>query len=531
MKKRIISAVLAIITVFCALCGRMYAIIQSPEIVSVQSDIRVRELGAKRGTIYDKNGEPLVNRTTETTVCTIPSTETNITIRNLKGEDFAEQTVMKGYLTTFKLDEGQTVTQNGNIKTFEIYKRYTDNVALHLLGYCDSEGNGVCGVEKYFENEIKKADGTLEIAYSADAFGRVLTAEPVEIRNNNYYSENGIALTIDRNFQIIAENALKNGNIDKGAAVVLDIDSGAVLACASTPSYERENLSDYLTNDDSPFLNRALCAYPVGSVFKPVTAAAALESGIAPGVFECTGNIEKSGNVFNCSKTEGHGLIDFDTAVAFSCNPYFIELSTQIKAETLLKTATKLGFSQKTDLGNGFMSDAGTLPNKNELNSDAAIGNLGFGQGKLTATPMQIAACFAVFANGGTYYKPYIFKGTVNAGGALTPTASAKGEKILKNTTCEVISKALSKTTVYGTGIGAYSSLFNACTKTATAQSGQYDSNGNEIKYCWFAGYFPYESPKYAVCILKENGNSGGSDGAPVFKEISEKIYISELNR
>ena len=88
----------------------------------------------------------------------------------------------------------------------------------------------------------------------------------------------------------------------------------------------------------------------------------------------------------------------------------------------------------------------------------------------------------------------------------------------------------MAKTTTDGTGKTAFTSLFDSCTKTATAQSGQYDENGIEIKYCWFVGFFPIENPQYVICILKENGSSGGTDGAPVFKEISEKIYINDLS-
>lgn len=525
MKKRVISAILVLVISYFSLCGRIFGIISTPELASAQTDIRVRELAQKRGTIYDKNGTPLVNRETKTIVCAIPNAQTSVAVAKVKGKTFTEDTLLKGYFTTFILSENETIEPTDSIKLFETKTRYSDNVAIHILGYLDGDGNGVCGVEKYFENEISAEDGNLSAAYSADAFGRMLTGEAVEIRNENYYSLGGIALTIDRNIQTITENALKHGNIDEGAAVVIDVESGAILACASTPTYDRDNIQKYLNDESSPFLNRATSAFPVGSVFKPVTVAAALENGISEEDFICTGSIRKSENTFNCNKSEGHGKVDLNTALAYSCNPYFIDLSTKAGAKKLLETAKKLGFQKSTNLGNGYMTDSGTLPDIEELNSDAAVGNFGFGQGKLTATPLQIASCFAVFANGGTYHEPYIYKGTVDEYGALTPSVKPQGEKVLKTEICEKISEALYQTTTVGTGKAAYSSLFKACAKTATAQSGQYDENGIEIKYCWFAGYFPYENPKYAVCILKENGNSGGSDGAPVFKEISEKIF------
>lgn len=528
LKKRIISSVTVIIFFFTALSGKLLYISTNSDYVSAQSHIRVRELGKKSGTVYDRNGDKLTNRETKTVVCAKPTTENAVTVNKLKGKSFTEDTILKGSFTTFSLDEDTSLTESEDLKTYKIFERYSDCVALHILGYTDANGNGVTGIEKYFQNELKKSGGTLSVAFSADALGRMLVGEDVEIRDNNYYSHCGIMLTLDREIQKITENALKNGNIDKGAAVVLDVKNSAILACASTPVYERDNIEKYLKSTDAPFLNRAFEAFPVGSVFKPVTAAAALENGIFLDDFYCKGYIEKSGNRFNCNKTSGHGKTDFNTAVALSCNPYFIELSTRVGKKELLNTAEKLGFGKAIDLGNGFTASSGYLPDSKELNSDAAIGNLGFGQGKLTASPLQIATCFAAIANGGIYNSPYIYKGYVGENGSLTPAIQTTGKRVLSGNTCTTLKSAMAETITRGTGKSAFSSLFDSCAKTATAESGQYDENGKEIKYCWFAGFFPSDEPRYVVCILKENGNSGGTDGAPVFKEISENIYILE---
>ncbi len=530
LKKRVISALLVIIISFLALSGRLYSISSNAELVSAQPHIRIRVLGNKKGTIYDRNGIPITNRKTKTIICAKPTAENMVLISKLKGKIFTQNTISKGLFTSFSTPKSNYISESGDIKKFDIFQRYVDSVALHLIGYTDIDGNGVTGIEKHYQNEIDAHIGTLSVAYSADALGRMLTGENVEIRNNNYYSQGGVMLTIDRDIQVIVENALKKGKIDKGAAVVLDIRNSAILACASTPVYERDDIEKYLNSADSPFLNRAFESFPVGSVFKPVTAAAALENSIKLTEYTCKGYIEKSGNKFNCNKTEGHGIIDFDTAIAMSCNPYFIELSTQTGAKKLLKTAKKLGFGKAIDLGNGLLTSSGNLPDIKELNSSAAVGNLGFGQGKLTSSPLQIAACFATIANGGVYNEPYIYKGAVDRNGNLTPTIQKNSKRALSESTCETIKKAMANTTTEGTGKAAFTSLFNSCTKTATAQSGQYDENGIEIKYCWFVGFFPIEKPRYVICILKENGNSGGTDGAPVFKEISENIYIDELN-
>lgn len=531
MKKRVISFVLTVNLLFLFLFGRLFSIAASTQSASTQSSIRIKDIATRRGYIYDTNLTPLTNSTYYYTICLKPTAETLAVLKEKNADAETLEKAAKGYFLFLPSKTADYYGQSDGIKPLPTFKRYNGTCALHIIGYTDSAGNGVCGIEKYENTELTESGGTLSIAYSADADGRVLTAEDVEIRDNGYYDKNGIVLTLDKAVQSAAEQALNKYNIDKGAAVVLDVKTSAILACASTPVYDRDNLGEYVNSADSPFINRALSAYPVGSVFKVITAAAALENNIKIKTLNCTGSIEKSGNIFNCSKLEGHGTVDLNSAMALSCNPFFIELGTQIGAKALLHTAENAGFGKSTDLGHGFYTDAGILPDITELNSDAAVGNFAFGQGKFTATPLQIAALFATVANGGTYNEPYLIKGNADKNGAFSPDIKNDGIKVFKESTCDTIKKSLAETTENGTGKTAFSSLFKSCTKTATAQSGQFDENGNEIKYCWFAGFFPYESPKYAVCILKENGVSGGSDGGPVFKEICESIYISYLNR
>ena len=528
MKKRILSFVMTVNFLFLFLCGRLFSISLSPQTASNQSSVRVKDIDTTRGFIYDTNLKPLTNDTFTYTACLKPTVKTLEILANSGADKETMDKASKGHFLFLPSKTHDYYGQSDDIKTLATFKRYKDNTALHIIGYTDSSGNGVCGIEKYYNTKLIESGGTLSVAYSADANGRMMTGEDVEIRDNGYYNKDGIVLTIDKDIQIISENALKNGNIEKGCAIVLDVETSSILACASTPTYDRDNLENYINNDDSPFLNRAFCAYPVGSVFKVITTAAALENNIKITDFNCTGSIEKSKNVFNCNKLEGHGKLDLNTAMSISCNPYFIELGTKVGAKSLLHTAENAGFGKSTDLGNGFYTDEGILPDISELNSDAAVGNFAFGQGRFTATPLQIATLFATIANGGTYNEPYLVKGSADKNGASSPDIRTGGIKVFKTSTCNTIKKALLKTTTEGTGSIAFSSLLNSCAKTATAQSGQYDKNGVEIKYCWFAGFFPYDNPRYVVCILKENGNSGGADGGPVFKEICENIYIKK---
>lgn len=531
MKKRIIACLVVLSLCFSSLGLRLYFITSNSEYASFQSDIRVKDIDEKRGNIYDCNGELLVNNEKETVLLVKPDISTFSIITEIKGKDFVKDTLMKGYFTVIKTNEIVADYNNSNIVKLDTFKRFSDSTAVHLIGYTNQSNNGVCGIEKYYNKEIKKYSGKLSVAFSADALGRMLVGEKTEIRDNNYYNSGGINLTIDKTIQTITEIALKNGEISKGAAVVLDVETSAIKAVASTPIYDRNNLVISLNNEDSPFINRAFSAYPVGSVFKTVTAISALDNNIEFSQIDCKGYTEKSGNIFYCNKRDGHGIIDFKTALSQSCNTYFIESGTKIGGEALLKTAKKFGFGKAIDIGNGYITESGTLPDLNDLNSDAAVGNFSFGQGKLTATPLQIASFYCIIANSGIYNEPFIYSGITDYNGEYVPESQKKGKRILSKQICETIAEAMLETTKSGTGTMAYSPLFQTASKTATAQSGTYDKNGNEIKYSWFVGFFPYEKPEYVICIMKENGSSGGLDGAPVFKEISENIYKYENNR
>ena len=524
MKKRIVSLILSFSLVFSLLSARLFSIATDSEYANAQKSLFTRSIDNKRGFIYDRNFQPLVNNETKKIICVKPTEDGYEVLKALKGKNFADETLGKGYFTTTQIDNSVKIKASESYRIFDCFERYGSSSALHLIGYLNSEGDGVCGIEKYFNTDLKKESGSLSLGYRASATGKMLINEPVEIRDNNYYSSGGIALTIDKEIQKITEKALANGNIDKGAAIILNPKTFEIIACASTPVFNRERLEEHLNDTDSPFINRAFTAFPIGSVFKPLTAAAAFENGITLPEFNCSGKIEKSNNLFRCNKKEGHGLLNFNEALSLSCNPYFIELGTKTGGEKILELARNFGFGKSTDLGNGFFTDSGALPDKKMLNSDAATGNFAFGQGYLSATPLQIAACFSVFANGGFYKEPSVIYGKVNSEGAFQKEEEGAPKRILSEVTCEKINAGLLMTAVSGTGTDAFSSLFSSCSETATAQSGQYNGDGTEIKYCWFVGFFPAENPKYTICILKENGSSGGSDGAPVFKEIAENI-------
>lgn len=528
MKKRVLSFALTINILFLTLAGRLFSLSVLPQQASTQSGIRVKDIATARGNIYDRNLLSFTNESLEYTACIKPTQKALNFLSKAKEDTETMKQIVEGNFVFKKTDMPLKYDGCDDIRVLPSFERYSAHTLVHILGYTDQSGNGVCGIEKHYNDFLESTGGTLSIAYSADANGRMMTGEAVEIRDDGYYDKSGLALTIDKNLQAILENAMKNGNIEKGAGVIMNTSTNKILACASTPTYDRSNLGDALASSDAPFINRAFSAFPVGSVFKAVTAASALENNITLDDYYCNGEITLNGNTFYCNKLEGHGKIDFEAAMAKSCNPYFINAGVNIGDKKILEMSRKFHLGESIDFGELFMTDSGVLPLEADIVSKADTGNLAFGQGKLTATPVQIATIFSAIGNGGYYIEPSLIAGTVNSEGSFTPkTNTSKKEKILTDRTCNALKSALEKTVTEGTGATAKSNFYTCCTKTSTAQSGQYDENGNEIKFCWFVGFFPKENPQYTICIMKENGVSGGSDCGPVFKEISENILFN----
>ena len=525
MKKRALAMLLTINLLFTFIAARLFQLSVLPQDVSVQTGTRTKEIGTVRGTVFDRKLTPLVNNGIKYFLCVNPSFSSLTFARELEDEELVAKIQERKFIIE-KTEVPQNYKNCNDIKILEGYKRYTDNSLCHVIGYLNGEGDGVSGIEKYYNALLSSYGGTLSVSYSADARGQVLIGEDIYIKDDGYYNTGGISLTIDRDIQLLVEKALYYYNVTKGAAVVLDVNTNEMLACASTPIFDTNNLSEYLNDENSPFINRAFCSYSVGSIFKVVTSAAALENNIPLQSYSCKGYVEIGDTTFNCNNAEGHKEIEFNDAISKSCNPYFVDLGLKTGTENILDLCKAFHLGEATDFGNGFKTETGTLPDKEASLGDGDLANLSFGQGKLTATPLQMATVFSTIANGGYYIEPSLIKGIVERDGNLAEAEIKIKNKILSDETCSTLKNALEMTSVNGTGIAAHSNLFSSCTKTATAQSGQYDKNGNEINICWFVGFFPKENPQYTICILKEQGSSGGSDCGPVFKEIAEGLYL-----
>lgn len=378
-----------------------------------------------------------------------------------------------------------------NIKIIEVKKRHKSDIPAAML---------VEECEKYYSQEI----GSKKINFTIDAKGRLLEGDGGTVTDNNYYSEYGPVLTIDKNVQKTVENAAED--MEKGAVVVMDVESGEILAALSKP-YDH--------------LYRAFMPYAVGSVFKLVVSACAIENKTDI-LYECKGETTVGDTVFSCQKKKEHGLQHIKEALANSCNCYFIELALELGAEKLTETAEKFGFGQICSFGEEWKKSNGSLPSLEELQSPGQLALLGFGQGRLTASPVFFCSVAAAIANGGIYNQPRVLRGEMSDGGEYTEYADIPARRAIEKETAEKLLEYMRYVVTDGTGAAAdYNN--SSAGKTSTAQSGRYDG-GREILNTWFAGVYPYEKPKYAIVVMTEDGNSGAGDCCPVFRTIVENL-------
>lgn len=486
-------------------------------------------VGETRGMFYDRALQPLVNREGELCVAVKPSVsalaQAETVLAETENKDALYQTISDGKIgvaaAAAPMDTAQT-------KTVQKILRYgTEPIAVHLLGYVDGENNGVSGLEQVYNDELRRTGGVLYADCAVDAKGRLLDGVPLRFVRENYCSAAGFSLTLDAAIQRIAERALQDFSVEKGAVVVLSVETAEILAMASVPLYDPHRPADFLENTDGPFLNRAITPFCVGSVFKPVVAAAYLEAGgTEDTAFTCFGACTVGQTVFHCHRRDGHGAQNLFAAMANSCNPYFIHLADCIGAQAVCAAAENLGLGQKIELADNFYTKSGVLPLESELQSAADLANLSFGQGRLLASPLQMTALYAAIANNGVYRAPSLMRAKVDAAGEVYQRAALPApRRALSAETAARVGTLLRYAVTHGAGTRAEPSACAAAGKTGTAQSGWIRDDGTEITHAWFCGYFPYADPQYAVTVLKEDGQGGSVDCAPIFRQIADEIW------
>lgn len=532
MEKRLVCVFCAICILFTGLYLRIGSIMRNDfyiETGKAQSSYTL-SLPTERGGIYDCNFSPLVNQDYYYLAAVLP-TEENYDVIETHTVGLNQSQLKQLYQAQkpFLCQVNTYQITAPNVQVFPIHQRYSENFsASHLIGYLDQNSKkGLSGLEKSYEDLLTEGARAPQITYTLDGIGHGLKDIEPKI-DYGALPQSGIVLTIDQKIQAICEK-IGSKYLKKGAVVVMEPATGKLKAVCSFPSFSMETLSqDVADTENSPMLNRAFMPFSVGSTFKIVTAATALTEGISPSeTYTCTGGYQLQEQVFHCHYRQGHGTLDMKQAMMLSCNPYFINLGLKLNPGSLLNMANDLSFGKQYELAPNLYTQSGALPKAEDLTQPGQIANLSFGQGALTATPVQLAQMISAVINGGVTPTPILVEGITQDGKTVNFPAESSGIQALSPSVAATLKEELIACVMEREGQHAKPSNVTAGGKTATAQTGIYQ-NKKELCNGWFAGFFPAETPKYTVVVLTEEAESGNEDASPIFREIAEAITILE---
>ncbi len=547
MKKRIRIILFVFMAIFSLLITRLFYIqvIGGGSLSKEASAQRVNNvrIESARGDFLDKNGIKFTSRTQKITAVLKPAQLRDqgqlinqlCQILGLDTEKTMEEIQRKNTPILVEVDnETRALISSMNIEGISFVNslsRYnTDTKAKHLLGYLNKVDNiGINGLEKLFQKTLNygKEDS---IAVITDGSNDLLTGLGYRIMkaDDKKNSKLDIKLTLDYHIQDIIEKALDNRNLT-GAIVVEDVGTGDIVGICSKPDFDPNDIEKYLSNNKRPLFNRAVAQYNIGSVFKLVDLAAIFEQ--KPDydmVFSCPGYIQIGDTEFKCSSYEagGHGTVDINTALAKSCNAYFINMSLDLGADPILNMCKSLGLGENTALTKQGIGEAkGIIPSRSDLLNPGDIANLSIGQGQIMATPVQVADIVATIANGGIKNNVNLLDSILNSSGNKVRDLRETGQqRVFSKATADRIMELMEGVISNGTGKKANMDQYGgAGGKTGSAETGQY-IDGVKITQAWFAGYFPASKPKYSVAVFIEDGKSGGEAAAPIFAEIGSEI-------
>ncbi len=527
--KRAVAVMMLLFCVFSGLTAHYLTLAENPAsaVVEGQSATTLR-VGTVRGNIYDRNGRLLVNDTTEWRLCIAPYTRTMSALaETLPQETFS--------LLSARLESGRPIvtladdtfpTVRGVLR-FCVPRRYGERVyAPHLVGYLGADGNGAVGMEFAYNTLLQSCNGTVNVTYSVNAAGHLLSDVSPTVTNTLVNASAGIMLTIDRDIQQYAEQvALRD--LQKGAVLIAAADTAEILASVSVPTFQPSTVATLLDAADAPLMDRTLQNYNCGSIFKIVSAAAALEAGVPiTREYTCNGVSVVNGVRFHCHNRLGHGALNMEHAFALSCNCYFIQLIQDVGAEAMYRTATALGFDRAVIPTENYKTARATIPSLKELKaSDAALANLSFGQGALLATPYHMIQTLSAVVNGGELHRPTVVRGTVGVDMSvkaygITPTQTAFSRETAKKLQQLMVAAVKEG----ATGEKAMPASGGAGGKTGTAESGWITDSGEMVQN-WFVGYYPAENPRYLVAVLAEDSNTTKASAAEVFCCLCDGLY------
>ena len=547
-------------------------------------------LNAMRGTIYDATGKVLAQSASVWTVVLEPAyfadyddpeaTRQKVasglaSILDMDETEVYEKTQGNSYFVYLKRKVETSVRDEINqfledndissgVRLIEDYKRYYPygTVASTVLGFTGTDGQGLDGVELQYDTELRGTSGRL--ISSRNALGTDMPFEYeqyVEAQDGN-----NLVLTIDETVQSVLEKYLAEGvdqfNVKNGAvAIMMDVDTGAILGLATTPSYDPndpftiydENLQaqiDALPEDEQDaafneaqlkqWRNKAVSdTYYPGSVFKMCTYAMGLEEGVVTEqtTYTCTGSVLVDGwdDPIHCWRHSGHGLETFRDGLCNSCNPYTIYIGQLLGGETFAKYREAFGFTEST--GIDLPGEATTLFHSvtDLINTPSDLAVESFGQ-NFSITPLHMITAAAAIANGGNLVTPHVMDRIVDQDGNIVETADTSTRRqVISQETCDAIIDILQQNAESGSASGGYVAGYRVCGKTGTSEKVDKwnEDRTQDMEYiASYCGFAPAEDPKYALLVFFDepdddtNGgyNGGNAVAGPYFAKMMEEL-------
>ncbi len=522
-----------------------------------EMSVRQRQEGiaidSGRGQFTDRYGQPLTGGVVWTPVL-FPDVDGKAA---LHGEELARllQTNKKQLLTRWKGLQSPLIWRDGRGEPVQIRpneagkllklapslielvpyaKRYTDLPnGRQWLGFlyerADRAGElpiGAAGLERTLEPLLSGVGETF-VSRLVDAQRRPLAHVPLRVTapSNDHYPLQ-VQTTIDLSLQEQLEKLTATNHLAEGAVVVLDAGNADVLAMVSRPFYNPVRVDPQQTTDWS---NRALKAVTPGSIFKLVTAAAALESGVVQPKeqFHCHGTYGKYG--LTCWKKEGHGTLNLEEGLAVSCNSVFAHLGERLKPEQIQAAASALGLSRTVGWQERNLAGLPQFRPLDHEEKGAVFGShthaadpgvraqTAIGQRDVLVTPLQAANLIVTLLHDGQVHAPRLVNRISYADGGTMLELPAhashapQGSQQIHASTARTLREAMEEVVAHGTGASLRDKTWHLAGKSGTAQALK---NGRPVNHQWFIGYGPVERPRYAVAVLVQNASKHSANQA-----------------
>lgn len=557
--------------------------VQSSELQESAVDLQLADttVSAKRGTIYDANGNVLAESASVWQVVMSPVNFKNDKQRqaaakglseifDLEYNDVLDDTKQQSHYVVVKRriesDEREKVLElidtlkkdyscSGVIQLLDDYKRYypKNSLASSVIGFTGSDDQGLEGIEYEYDSYLSGTPGRIITAQNARGTDMPFRYE------QNVESEDGnnVYLTIDETIQSICEKYMQKGVEDnnvlnKGVCIAMDVNTGAILAMVTTDGYDLNNPYELSAKDkkkikstakskqaeaesaalSNMWRNKAVAdTYMPGSVFKMCVASAALEENLVneKTSFTCTGSIEVEGETIHCSNISGHGTQNFVEVISNSCNPAFIQIGQMLGAGKFRQYYQGFGFSDKTGIDLPGEAEDSFWKEGKMGGVDLAVAS--FGQ-NFSITPIQMITACAAVSNGGYVVQPHVVSKITDSKGNVIKTVDKKVKRqVISDDTSKKMNEYLEYNTERQGAAAGYISGYKVAGKTGTTEKRgvtKFESSFSEDYISSFCGYAPADDPQIAMLVFFDTPDGdayyGSQVSSPVFINIMSEV-------